>query len=89
MCDVDIVQGRRECLQLYLTFGHGEAEDRLVLPAFLRVYKSRAADRPPLIKFAVVVDEAIHKLYGNADVCRCLIDLLIVHKELGLIRIFR
>ena len=71
------------CLQLYITFGHGEAEARLVLPAFLRVYKSRADARLPLIKFAVVVDEAIHKLYGNVDACRCLIDLLTVHKELG------
>lgn len=61
----------------------------LCSPAFIRVYKSRAAGRQPLIKFAVVVDEAIHKLYSNADACRCLMDLLIVHKELGLIRIFR
>ena len=83
VCDVDIVQGRSVCLQLYITFGHGEAEARLVLPAFLRVHKSRADARLPLIKFAVVVVEAIHKLYSNADACRCLIDLLTVHKELG------
>ena len=87
VCDVDIVQGRKECLQLYITFGHGEAETLLALPVLIRFHEFFLADKPPHIKLAVVVELAVRNFCDDPCARQRLVDFLLFcpfGKELSL-----
>ena len=83
----EVVQGRKECPQLYIAFGHGEAETLLVLPVLIRFHEFFLAGKLPHIKLAVVVELAVRNFCDDPCARQRLVDFLLFcpfGKELSL-----